>query len=279
MPLMSRPCPRIWSNVPAGDETFFGSHDPFEKADESVPKLVFPWPNGPEPLTGLRATSTPPLLLACRQSSKVAKKHYTRAFGVPGICAEVWFNFTLDTLYLDYFDACHYVNATDAKKTQRLAVIVRRDKHIDRYSRVTMQMDVGDVRKVFRHLKSYTVAIPYHDNQDGQELVALGGTGLMRHSHGLAKDPAWEEIVEQHFPGIYDQHVGRGLDDNPGSYFSTAKYPEPLYWSKIYTTRQKHLKFLKAKKRYERSQDRQVSSKNTTSVCLASFRKCNCLAV
>jgi hypothetical protein len=43
----------------------------------------------------------PALLLACKESHRVAAKVYTQAFGTFGARASTWFSFELDTLYID----------------------------------------------------------------------------------------------------------------------------------------------------------------------------------
>ena len=54
------------------------------------------------PLVGFKSESLiPPIMLACRESFGVASKAYTRTFGSLGALPETYFNFKLDTLYLD----------------------------------------------------------------------------------------------------------------------------------------------------------------------------------
>jgi hypothetical protein len=54
-------------------------------------------------LRGFRTRAPPPVLLyVCRESSQVACKYYERVFGTKTTFPEVWFNFEIDTLYLDW---------------------------------------------------------------------------------------------------------------------------------------------------------------------------------
>jgi hypothetical protein len=54
-------------------------------------------------LKGIRTRAPPPVLLyVCRESFQVTCKHYERVFGTKSTFPEVWFNFEIDTLYLDW---------------------------------------------------------------------------------------------------------------------------------------------------------------------------------
>jgi hypothetical protein len=54
-------------------------------------------------LQGVRTRAPPPVLLyVCRESFQVTCKHYERVFGTKSTFPEVWFNFEIDTLYLDW---------------------------------------------------------------------------------------------------------------------------------------------------------------------------------
>ena len=59
--------------------------------------------HGIPPSTGYKSDSLiPSILLVCRESFGVASKAYTRSFGSLGALPEIYFNFKLDTLYLDH---------------------------------------------------------------------------------------------------------------------------------------------------------------------------------
>ncbi|KAM3083704.1 hypothetical protein ACMFMF_001070 [Clarireedia jacksonii] len=45
-------------------------------------------------------SSTPAMLLACRESRRIALQHYERAFATPAKAPSIWFDFKHDTLYL-----------------------------------------------------------------------------------------------------------------------------------------------------------------------------------
>jgi hypothetical protein len=50
---------------------------------------------------GFKSESTIPLLYVCRESYGVASKLYSPAFGTESARPQTYFNFDLDTLYLD----------------------------------------------------------------------------------------------------------------------------------------------------------------------------------
>ena len=55
----------------------------------------------PQGLYGFRSESIPSVLLVCKESYSVASKVYSRAFASLGAFPQTYFNFELDTLYLD----------------------------------------------------------------------------------------------------------------------------------------------------------------------------------
>jgi len=58
--------------------------------------------DGPETLWGFRTKSPAPVVLfVCRESHEVGAKVYTRCFPSLGGCPTIWFNYQLDTLYLN----------------------------------------------------------------------------------------------------------------------------------------------------------------------------------
>jgi len=58
--------------------------------------------SGPRELFGFTSPCTPPALLSvCRESYCVATRYYKRSFGTASSFPETWFDFDLDTLYLD----------------------------------------------------------------------------------------------------------------------------------------------------------------------------------
>lgn len=48
----------------------------------------------------------PPLLLVCKESNAIGRTLYNLSFGSPYSCASTWFNFDIDTLYLDWGYEC-----------------------------------------------------------------------------------------------------------------------------------------------------------------------------
>lgn len=60
-----------------------------------------PYQERPQKLYGYYSESTPGVLLACKESFEVASKVYSPAFASLGALPQTYFNFDLDTLYLD----------------------------------------------------------------------------------------------------------------------------------------------------------------------------------
>jgi hypothetical protein len=66
---------------------------------------------GPGPVLSFRSQSIPTLFLICKESYLVAEKLYTKSFGTEDTLPSTWFNFELDTLYLDW--GCSFEDEND----------------------------------------------------------------------------------------------------------------------------------------------------------------------
>ncbi|KAI9053853.1 hypothetical protein LZ554_002800 [Drepanopeziza brunnea f. sp. 'monogermtubi'] len=85
-------------------------------------------------MTGFHTDNpVPSLLLACYESYQVASKLYTKSFSALGSIAQTWFNFKVDTLYLDLNseaagtetlvqDVLPYLCQDELAKVQRVAI-------------------------------------------------------------------------------------------------------------------------------------------------------------
>jgi hypothetical protein len=72
-------------------------------------------------LIGMATKCPPPqILFVCRESYNVAKAQYTQAFTTLGSTAGIWFNFTLDTLYLRYDNFGHYTQQDRGDSVNKL---------------------------------------------------------------------------------------------------------------------------------------------------------------
>ncbi|CAG8959430.1 hypothetical protein HYFRA_00001328 [Hymenoscyphus fraxineus] len=89
-------CSRVWSETPAdgpGSEGFFDMDHQPEAARMT---------QGPEGYCHFASRSVPILFLICKESHHVARQMYTKAFGTRYAPPSTWFNFELDTLYLNW---------------------------------------------------------------------------------------------------------------------------------------------------------------------------------
>jgi hypothetical protein len=78
-------------------------------------------------LIGIATKCPPPqILFVCRESYNVVKAQYTQAFTTLGSTAGIWFNFTLDTLYLRYDNFGHYKQQDRGNSVNELAEALNR---------------------------------------------------------------------------------------------------------------------------------------------------------
>ncbi|KAH9213561.1 hypothetical protein DL95DRAFT_524404 [Leptodontidium sp. 2 PMI_412] len=91
-------CSRVWSQTPVDGPDMMGFFD----LDHQPVGTELGY--GPDPIWGFRSRSVPVLFYVCRESYSVALKVYSKCFGTDSSAPATWFNFNLDTLYLDWGD-------------------------------------------------------------------------------------------------------------------------------------------------------------------------------
>lgn len=157
-------CSRVWSQTSVDGPENMGFFD------WDFQCLRFSINQGPQPLWSFKCRNVPTLLLTSRESRLVAKKIYTRSFGSLYSPPTTWFNFALDTLYLDWGCALYdqmVFNfgpgdlSEDVKKVQNLALYNGEyplELPHDHY--------LGIVLGYFSGVRNLTLVAPHHNDDD-----------------------------------------------------------------------------------------------------------------
>jgi hypothetical protein len=114
----------------------------------------------------------PSLLLTCRESFSVGSKAYSRSFSSLGSFPQTYFNFELDTLYLDWltYPDCgllldgllsSYLCSDELAKIKRLAV----DDDILLHSPESHESFLCDILAVFGNVEKFTLVTEHHRNE------------------------------------------------------------------------------------------------------------------
>ena len=196
-------CSRVWSQTSIEGPDCMGFFDLDHQPEEARIGA------GPYPPWGFRTRSIPPLFLVCRESYRVAKeKIYKKSFGSKCALPRTWFNFELDTLYLDWgyyeshkygedgilFDFDSWDFGEDIKRVQHLAIY--KGKH------PICQDTGGSIKNVLStsgHVQDLVLAPPDYKPDDAGDLVFLEWDDVI-------DDPAYSDglhpVVADMFPGL-----------------------------------------------------------------------------
>jgi len=134
-------CTRVWSNKAIDNGS--GRSAFFEADEEEIGNISRYQDKGVQTTDdsdfasniprGFRSQAKlPGILLACKESFAVASKIYTRAFGTEHSSPQTWFNFEIDTLYLD-------LGITFTYRNSLLDALVEEDLH--RVQKLYMEND------------------------------------------------------------------------------------------------------------------------------------------
>ncbi|KAH7355304.1 hypothetical protein BKA65DRAFT_498104 [Rhexocercosporidium sp. MPI-PUGE-AT-0058] len=198
-------CSRVWSQTQIDGPDRMGFFD-LDHQPESA-RVGY----GPLPIWGFRSRSVPVLFYVCRESYNMALSIYSRCFGTGCSAPATWFNFDLDTLYLDWgvaenrgaeppdlpLEFSLMDLSDDVKRVQNLALHNNSlvDFDLDRILR-----HCGNVRSLTMVPKLIDVtdftSLDYLDEEDGLEaldyLVEDGEEDVRLHPIIQSEHPEWE---------------------------------------------------------------------------------------
>lgn len=182
------------------------------------------------PLVGMACgapTIIPDVFMACKEAYAVATKQYKRTFGCAHSEPETYFNFKLDTLYIDYenFDSFRDPDswsenpfqldawngfrgeyAENAKNVQRLAVRVPTGSMMESFDE-----DIADILRTFRGLEEIFVIVRPNDAEDIifekeqlSDLNMIDPVEDVDEAIEICQDYIWkeEELYEQTYGGF-----------------------------------------------------------------------------
>jgi hypothetical protein len=238
---------------------------------------------GPDPPWEFRTRSVPPLFLVCRESHRIAKeKIYQKSFGSPYGMPRTWFNFEVDTLYLDWgyyvydddddddddtieFQFFPEVLSEDVKKVQHLAIYS--GKHPDSYLPAQL---INDVLSKFGHVQNLLLALPDYKHGGSADLVFLEWDDVM-------DDPAYSEefhpVVDQMFPDVENKgnlwvesnHLWHMVPYSDTMYLDHNQFPQekpewpiPNLSGKPIIIRQQKLDLFRRKQEYNKERETEV---------------------
>lgn len=120
-------CTRVWSDK---ETTTEGNEDFFDDTEGEEGNIVLGETFGPGVAFALRSSKNPGIFTACKESFQLATKTYSLAFGTSRAMPTIWFNFDIDTLYLDgesmesynYEITCLADYGTDVSRVRKLAI-------------------------------------------------------------------------------------------------------------------------------------------------------------
>jgi len=246
----------------------------FENLDYTIEDQMFDSPPYLWPALGLKTDlPVPSLLHASRESRRAALKFYTLSFATLGSKPQVYFNFELDTLYLnessfdrflsydDYItgallDFCH----EERTRIQHVALATQilGDSHED-------QMDIFcEFMSAFRNVESVTFVPGEYTNKSLNKGTALQTSSLafvypidmgrrvymlqnpdfhVHHNEQRLPRETWYDLID-----TWDIDVWRSRSRKP-------TWPLPLISHRIVTTSAIKANFEQLKQKYERTSD------------------------
>jgi len=267
-------CSRVWSETSVDGPESIGFFDLDHEPEEICLSI------GPYPPWGLRTRSIPPLFSVCRESYLVAKeKIYTKSFGTEYRIPTTWFNFELDTLYLDWG---YYVNSDgdvnfdffpedfgeDVKKVQNLAI------HSGEYPGGILTSEwINAVLGYFGNVRNLTLVPPRQEDDDCADLVFLEWSDIIDNP-AYQRFPPEEElhpVLWEVFPDLEREHElwstsGWLWNQTPFDWFALlrntidhglSKWPKPVLYCKPVMSPQTKLDFLRHKQKYDTDRDAQ----------------------
>jgi 2EXR family len=209
-------CSRVWSDTPIDGPESMGFFDL-----DNQPAAA-QMGQGPDPPEIFRTRSIPPLFYVCKESYMVATQRiYTKSFASQYSLPETWFNFELDTLYLDwgfsydeddpdeiglFFDPEDL--GADIKKVQNLALYSRGNPYDEPDDEFLSQIlsDFGNVRNL-------TMVPPRYKSDETANLVFLEFSEVVEHQqyYRYEGEPELHPIPLRELSGIHKICWGEGV--------------------------------------------------------------------
>lgn len=164
---------------------------------------------GPDPPREFRTRSVPQLFLVCRESYRVAmEKIYEKSFGSQYGLPKTWFNFDLDTLYLDwgYYDGDDLAdgNIFFEFSPREIGAYTKRVRSLAIYKGdhpiiINPGYFIDHVLATFGNVQNLCLAAPDYKLDDSGDLVFL-------EFDDVVDDPAYSDdihpAVREIFPGM-----------------------------------------------------------------------------
>ncbi|KAF4625667.1 hypothetical protein G7Y89_g12497 [Cudoniella acicularis] len=182
IPLKSFVCTRVYSDrhvVPYGDgRTFVFEEDKpaYKKVSLRYSKRI----GGCGSRTGWKSQSSIPHVDVCHEARAVASKYYTWAFAKDSVAPGVWFDFKIDTLYLDFgFTRMHDEHyalddlGDDVAKVKKLAVFPQLPLSNDHMPNSFFIRRLNDIQLAFAAVETIILVARRHGTDDCGDLALL----------------------------------------------------------------------------------------------------------
>lgn len=237
------------------------------------------WP--PQHPFGFRSPSTVNLLYVNSESREVALKHYERAFGTEWKSPMTWFDFKVDTLYVDWGFAKRTKAKCDAYAFAAWSFggCAAKVKTLATYDHAGINTAVEDdndfqdwyrgILKHFCHLEELVLVDRYHYNRDDHrtDLVMMDEVVAFRQAMKIYKDEKGKSYSEEAAKKVLEEHEDwrhvfkyrAGLVDvydmNPSGPFhhDNDDWDIPQFSRRTITTNSRLKKYEKAMKAFEKN--------------------------
>lgn len=198
-------CSRVWSMTSIEGPESIGF---FDLDNQSTADRLR---HGPWPLWSFKSQSIPPLFHTCKESQRVAERIYSKSFGTECAPPTTWFNFELDTLYLDWgvhdedeeemsgvdFSFGPIDLSEDVKKVQNLA-IYGGEHPLD----TPVHEWIDHVLDYLGNVQSLTMVIPSHERDECANLVFFEDPDIYDRPEYSFDDADFHPVLWEVFPEL-----------------------------------------------------------------------------